>query len=131
MTNKIRDVSIQFVRYFGVALIGYAFDFGTLLFMSEILKIYYLLSASAGFMIGLIIIYILSNRFVFNKSRIKSKALEFGLFAIIGIIGLVILTIFMWLLTEKFSINYIISKIIATAFVYVWNFFARRSMYQA
>lgn len=127
--NKIRGISIQFVRYFGVALVGYAFDFGTLIFMHEILHLYYLLAAASGFIVGLTVLYFLSNRYVFGESKIKSKSAEFGIFTLIGVVGLVILALLMWIFTDKFQVNYIISKIIATVFVYAWNFFARRTLY--
>lgn len=127
--EKIRHISIQFSRYFGVALIGYIFDFGTLILLHEVLHMHYLIAATCGFVIGLIILYILSNKYVFGESKIKSKSTEFGLFAIIGLIGLGILNLLMWIFTDYFFANYIVSKIIATIFVYMWNFFARRSLY--
>lgn len=127
--EKIRKISVQFIRYFGVALIGYLFDFGTMIFMHEILHLNYLLAAASGFTIGLVVLYFLSNRYVFGKSKIKSKYTEFGIFTLIGIVGLGVLTLLMWILTDKMKVNYIISKVIATIFVYAWNFFARRTMY--
>jgi putative flippase GtrA len=71
----------------------------------------------------------MSNIFVFKDSKIKSKSLEIGIFALIGIIGLGILSIAMWVFTGLLGINYLLSKIIGTVFVYAWNFFARRAMY--
>ncbi len=119
----------RFVRYFGVALIGYIFDFGILIFLHEIFNIHYLLSAALSFTVGLILVYILSNKYVFGESKIKSKSIEFSIFALIGLVGLVILSLIIWTLTDLLLINYIYSKIIATAFVYLWNFFARQKLY--
>lgn len=127
--QKIRRISVQFIRYFGVALVGYVFDFGTLILLHELLHVHYLIAATCGFIIGLIVLYILSNKYVFGESKIKSKSAEFGLFALIGLIGLAILNLLMWIFTDYFLVNYIVSKIIATIFVYMWNFFARRSLY--
>lgn len=127
--QKHRHIARQFVRYFGVALIGYVFDFGTLIILHELMSLHYLIAASIGFSIGLLVVYVLSNRYVFGKSKIESRTIEFSLFALIGIIGLIILNILMWVFTDLLLVNYIISKIIATIFVYIWNFFARRSLY--
>jgi putative flippase GtrA len=55
--------------------------------------------------------------------------MNFGLFGLIGLIGLGILSLLMWLLTGGLGLNYVLSKIVATAFVYAWNFLARRAMY--
>lgn len=127
--NNIRHVSTQFIGYFGVALVGYGFDFGTLILLREVFHVHYLVAATVGFIVGLLVIYVLSNKYVFGTSKIKSKSTEFGLFALIGLIGLLFLNALMWILTDKFQINYIFSKIVATVFVYMWNFFARRSLY--
>jgi len=127
--NKFQHIVKQFIRYFGVALVGYVFDFGSLILLREVLGAHYLVAASIGFIIGLIIVYFLSNRYVFGESKVKSKSLEFGIFALVGIIGLAILNLLMWVFTEQFGINYLLSKVIATVFVYMWNFFARRSLY--
>lgn len=121
---------VQFVKYFCVALIGYFFDFGTLIIFKEVLGIFYLVAASAGFLIGLIITYFLSNKFVFGESKIISKKLQFTTFAAVGLIGLLLLNLLMWIFTGLFGIGYVASKIIATIFVYTWNFFVRRSLYK-
>lgn len=126
---KYQKVIGQLWRYFIGAGVGYLFDFGTLILLTEVFSINYLLSAVIGFSVGLIVVFIISKRYVFGASKLQSKSLEFGLFAIIGIGGLGILTLLMWLLTDLADVNYIISKIIATVIVYIWNFFVRRSLY--
>lgn len=126
---KLKKVARQFARYFLVAGLGYIVDFAILFILHELLDIHYLLSAGAGFIVGLIIVYIMSSIFVFKDSKIKSRSMEVGLFIFIGIIGLLLLSLIMWALTGLIGVSYIISKIIATIFVYLWNFFARRSMY--
>lgn len=129
MSNKSRKLFAQFTKYFGVALVGYFFDLGLLILLHELFSVYYLIAASISFVVGLIVVYVLSNRYVFGESKISSKTGEFGLFALIGIMGLIILNVLMWFFSDILAINYIISKLIATVFVYAWNFFARRSLY--
>ena len=127
--SKHRNLLSQFARYFAAALVGYFFDFGTLIILHELFGVHYLIAASCGFTLGLIVVYILSNKYVFGETKIKSRTVEFGLFALIGLVGLGILNLLMWILTDYLSVMYLISKIIATVFVYIWNFFARRSLY--
>lgn len=127
--ENLKKIARQFVRYFFVAGLGYIVDFSTLFILHEVFKVHYLLSAGAGFILGLIVVYIMSSIFVFKNSKIKSRSLEIGLFVFIGVIGLLFLSLIMWVLTGLLGISYIISKIIATVFVYAWNFFARRSLY--
>lgn len=125
----MKTVGTQFIKYFGVALIGYVVDFGSLMLCKEVFDLHYLASASVGFVLGLIVVYVLSGRYVFGDSKIKSKSKEFLLFAGIGLVGLGILNLLMWAMTGGLGINYLASKIAATAVVYIWNFLARRAMY--
>ena len=127
--NKHYPILHQFIRYFGAALIGFGVDFSTLIALKELLGLHYLIAATGGFLAGLIVVFILSNRYVFGESKIKSKSFAFGLFTLIGLVGLLVLNVLMWFLTDMIHLNYIVSKVIATIFVYAWNFFARRTLY--
>jgi putative flippase GtrA len=129
MKNYTSDFILQFFKYFAVALIGFAVDFGSLIFLHELLGLYYLIAASIGFVLGLMVTYTLSNRYVFSNPKSSSRLIQFTLFAVIGMVGLVILNIMMWVFTSRMHINYAASKLIATVFVYTWNFLARRSLY--
>lgn len=119
----------SFYKYFIVALVGLGVDFCTLVFMKEVVKVNYLLAACAGFLFGLIINYLLSNMFVFKDPKINSKSINFLLFGVIGVVGLALLNILMWLQVSKIGANYILAKIIATIFVYLWNYLARANLY--
>lgn len=127
----MKNFSLQFLKYFGVAGIGYIIDFVTMVVAKEVFHFHYLVSATAGFTLGLIIVYALSSRYVFGKSKISSRRNEFVVFSLIGIVGLGILNLFMWVFTSGLSIDYMLSKVIATVAVYMWNFFSRRSMYHS
>jgi putative flippase GtrA len=129
ITSKHRRLTAQFVRYLLVAFIGLGFDFGTMILLREFFHAHYLVAAAGGFVVGLIVNYALSSKYVFSNPKIKSHAMNFGLFGLIGAVGLGILSLMMWLFTDGLNINYIFSKVLATLFVYMWNFFARRSLY--
>lgn len=131
ISTNIKQLTVQFFRYFGVALVGYVFDFGSLIFLKQVLHVHYLLAATIGFIVGLAITYVLSNKYVFGESKLKSKKADFIAFALIGVAGLGMLNLLMWLLTGGFNVNYIVSKIAATVVVYLWNFFARRALYKS
>ena len=129
LADKHRHITSQFVKYLAVAFIGLIVDFGTLVLLREVAGVHYLIAAAGGFLAGLAINYLLSNRYVFGDPKIKSHAMNFGLFGLIGLVGLGILSLLMWAFTDGLNINYIVSKVLATIFVYMWNFFARRSLY--
>jgi len=119
----------QFVRYFGVALVGLAVDFGTLVLLHEVAGVYYLYAAIAGFVAGLIVNYTLSSRYVFKDSKLSSRWMEFVSFGMIGLVGLGLLSASMWLLTDVMHVHYILSKVLATVVVFIWNFVGRKALY--
>lgn len=132
MPNKLlRNSSTlaQMFRYGFVAGFGLLIDFGTVIFTREVLGFHYLLAATSGFMLGLVCTYTLSNLLVFGQPKGDRRKL-FLLFGLIGLIGLGILNLLMWGLTGGLGINYIISKALATIVVFMWNFFARKSLYK-
>lgn len=124
--SKTDKLLVQMLRYTFVGGIAFVVDFGSLFVFTEFLKIHYLISAAIAFLLGLLTNYALSVIWVFNKRRLGSKYFEFGIFALIGIIGLGFNELFIWFFTEHIHFYYLFSKIISTAFVYLWNFFARK-----
>jgi putative flippase GtrA len=116
-------------QYAIFASFGLAVDYAVLIFLKEVLGAYYLLAVCGGFISGLVITYILTNKYVFGKPK-GSHTVIFTLFGIIGLGGLIILNVLVWLLTGKLGLNYILSKTIATVFVFLWNFYARNKLYQ-
>jgi putative flippase GtrA len=116
----------QFCRYSLVGGLAFGFDFGSLWMLSQFLKVHYLISAMVAFLIGLAINYALSVTWVFNKRSVENRGVEFLVFGLIGIAGLALNELFIWFFTAIAGFHYLVSKIGSTAFVYSWNFFARR-----
>lgn len=117
---------IQFFRYFIVGGLAFIVDFVFLYLLTNKFRLYYLFSAAISFTLGLIVNYFFSKTWVFNKAVLKNKFIEFGIFALIGLVGLAINEIFIWFFTEKGHIYYLLSKILTAFFVFLWNFFARK-----
>jgi len=117
---------IQLFRYTFVGGIAFLVDFCSLFIFTEFFYIHYLVAAAIAFILGLITNYILSVVWVFHKRTFSSKSLEFGIFALIGIIGLFLNVLFIWFFTEQLHFHYLFSKIVSTVFVYLWNFFTRK-----
>lgn len=117
----------QLVKYGYVSLIALVVDAGLLHFLTESLKVNYLLSASIGFSCGLVVNYTLSIRFVFEKSR-YSRPGEFILYAVIGILGLIFNDLIIFLIVQL-GAWYMTAKLVSTAVVFFFNFFCRRSLF--
>lgn len=116
----------QFIRYGFVGGIAFAVDFGLLYVLTDILQLHYLLSAALSFTAGLTVNYILSTLWVFTRHQVSSKKTELLIFIAIGVIGLGFNEALMWLLTDWWETYYLISKIVSTVLVYLWNFSARK-----
>ncbi|MEK7674101.1 MAG: GtrA family protein [Patescibacteria group bacterium] len=111
----------QFLKY-GIGG-GFAFvaTFFSLYFLTEKLKIYYLLSSVIAYTIGFIINFIFQAWITFEtkKSKIFSRL---GYFSIIQIIGLLLFTFFMFIFTEKLNLLYLISYIFSAIISFIFNF---------
>jgi len=126
MHNLKRTVKEEFARYIVVGAVAFGFDFGTLYVLKNYLNLHYLIAAAAGFMLGLLVNYILSTIWVFQYRKIQKKSVELAIFAGIGLVGLLINEFMLYVLTGIFLVYYLYSKIAATVVVFFWNFIARK-----
>ena len=97
-----------------------------MVFLTEALKINYLISSGCSFSVSVIVNYILSIKFVFDADRDANKVKQFLVFLFFSIGGLIINQIVMWVAVDLLGIFYMISKIGATAIVMVYNFITRK-----
>jgi len=78
-----------------------------------------------AFLITCILNYTLSRKWVFERTG-ERKRVEFFLFMFFVTCGLLISQLVMWIGVDQWHIDYRISKVIATGFVVIWNFFTRK-----
>ncbi|MDD1774488.1 MAG: GtrA family protein [Methanobacterium sp.] len=126
ITRNTDKTEIQFFRYIFVGGVAFIVDFTSLYVLTDFFGIYYLYSAAAAFILGLVVNYFMSISWVFNKRKLNSKTIEFSVFALIGIIGLGLNEIFIWFFTDELNLFYLVSKILAAIIILFWNFFARK-----
>lgn len=123
------NIFIQLFRYGFVGGTAFIVDYATLWIFTEYLGLHYQAGACAGFLAGLIVNYLLSISWVFNspaeKNDVNTRVAEFIMFAIIGIIGLGLNALIMWIATDLIDIFYMVSKLISTGIVFMWNFLGR------
>jgi putative flippase GtrA len=123
---KTDNSFIELFRYTFVGGIAFVADFGSLFILTDIFNIYYLISAALAFLIGSVINYSLSISWVFSKRTLRSRQWEFGIFIIIGVVGLGINEFIIWFFTEHLHFHYLVSKIFSAGIVLMWNFSARK-----
>ena len=126
LKQPTESVLIQLFRYGFVGGTAFLVDFGAMVLLTEMFGLHYLLSATISFILGLVTNYILSVSWVFNRRSLSRPWAEFLVFAVIGVVGLGLNSLILFLCTEKLGLHYTLSKIIATVVVFFWNFFARK-----
>ena len=120
------ETLIQLLKYGVVGGIAFIVDYGLLLFLTEVCGFHHLVSAAISFIAGLAVNYILSQRYVFTEKRFSDWRIEFLIFSIIGVVGLGLNELIIYLLTDILGIHYMLGKLTSTVIVFLWNFIARK-----
>lgn len=116
----------EFARYLLAGGFAFACDTFTLFSLTEFLKVNYLISAPIGFVVGTVLNYVLSRKWVFERRRLKSTPAELTIFSLIGTFGLGLNEVILWGFQSKLGIYYLIAKGVSGVVVFGWNFGARK-----
>ena len=120
----------QFIKFGVVGFSGLFVDFGTTWLLKEKIKLNKYVSNSIGFLLAATSNYILNRVWTFGSTN-PDIGLEYSMFLMISIIGLLINNVILYLFSEKVEIpffskneklRFYLSKLIATAMVMIWNF---------
>lgn len=120
------NVLLQLFRYGFVGGAAFVVDYATLFVLTNNVGVQYLWSAAIAFVLGLVANYLLSISWVFRNRGSLSRWQEFLFFAVVGVVGLGFNELIMYACTDLMHIHYMVSKLISTAIVFFWNFFARK-----
>jgi putative flippase GtrA len=88
----------------------------------------YLAAATASFLAGAVVAYLLSVKIAFKERRLRDRRTEFASFVGIGTIGIAVNAGVMSIAVRYFGLHYIIAKCVAAGFTFTCNFVARRQM---
>jgi putative flippase GtrA len=122
------DYSVQFVRSMVVSVAAVVANFGGSYILKDILGVYYLLSAAGSFLLGVVVNYYLSVKWVFASRQVASRHAEFLIFATILGIGLLLNLVLIAGMVEILKLNFWIALPISTVLVFFWNFLARKKI---
>ncbi|MFA5127117.1 MAG: GtrA family protein [Patescibacteria group bacterium] len=115
---------IQMLKYGAVGLTAAIFDFGILIFLTELAHVFYLLSATISFIVSALVNYYL-NRFWTFRSR-GSQVRQIPIFFVVATIGLGLNNLILWLGVEWVHMYYVVAKVLATAVVMVSNYLGNK-----
>lgn len=129
----MKNLVFEFLRYAVVGGIAFLADFGALVGAQELFLRQYAWGVYAativGFVVGLSVNYFLSLVYVFTSPKDLSKGRNVGaflIFGVVGIVGLGLTELGMWLGVELLGCNYMVVKVFTTGAVLVWNYLGRK-----
>ena len=118
----------QFVLYGAISVAALAVDYCLLIFLTEYVGLYYLVSASISFLAGMLLVYVTSISFIFDERRLTSTSLELTGFVAIGVAGLVLNGLLLWAITSGTPLGYQLAKLPTAGIVFLFNYVARRNL---
>ena len=113
--------------YLGCSALALALDmalYSFALFMHAPLA----LAAALGFSAGLMLIYFFSTCWVFTEHRVSDRRQEFLIFAGIGLAGLLLTEMLIWILASQLHLSPHEAKLISACAVFFFNFGARKAL---
>ena len=116
---------MKIVRYFFVGFMAAAVDIGIFTVAVQGFGFDWFFVALFSFALATLANYLLSVRYVFESGVRFKKRAEMSLVFLVSGIALTINQSFLWLLIETADINEVLSKLIASVSVFLWNYAAR------
>lgn len=118
----------QMWRYFLTGGLAFFVDFGLFAICLDALGWHYLVANLVGLVAGLAVNYWISVRWVFAacKRSVSNRSLEFSMFALIGVLGVLLNQALMWFQVDFLEILPMLAKFISAAIVLLWNFGIRK-----
>ena len=126
VSSKTENLFVQIFKFVIVGGIATLIDWAIYYVLYNFLHIPPLVANILSFSVSVIYNYTASVKWVFDVNQEKSKKRMFIEFMIFSIIGLLLTELLLWIFIDLLSINAMISKIIATAIVMVFNFITRK-----
>ena len=119
------SLAAKFLRYGLSSGLALLVDVGFLWSLSTYSGVDYLLAAGIGFSAGCAVNYIVSKTLVFEDNSNRKQSTTLLLFVIVGLIGLLINHIILFIGVDLLSAHLLVAKAISALLVFWFNFFAR------
>lgn len=120
------SLKVQLSGYILVSVIALSVDFGSYLLLIGPGAVGAVLAGVIGYSIGLLVHFLLSNRFVFNNMKNKHIARLFTEFALTGILGVALTAATIKFAIAVFGASAIIAKVSAVVISFVVVYLLRR-----
>lgn len=125
---SLRSLATEGTRYLLASAAAFALDFATYVGLIRLAGWHYLLAAPAGFALGLLVVYVLSVRWVFRVRRLQDARIEFAVFAAIGVLGMGVNEAVIYVAVEHARLSFELAKVTSAAVVFSINFALRKAL---
>ena len=119
-----KSVFPQFVYFASAGAVATAAHYAVLITLVEAFEVYAVTASVAGYLVGLVIGYLLNYHFTFNSRQKHWRA--FSRFLAVALTGLALNVFIVKVAFEQLGLHYVIAQIAATAVVLMWNFCGSR-----
>lgn len=118
------EIFHQFTRFAGVGVIGTAAHYLVLITLVQIGGVDPVWASGSGFVAGAFFNYQLNYRYTFHSNKKHREAII--KFFIVAAIGLALNSLVIVILARHIGLHYLLSQVVATGLVLVWNFAGNR-----
>lgn len=119
---KKHKLFIGYVLFAGIATVV---DMGILYFLTKFAGLFYLLSATISYTLGIITNYSLNKKYNF-ENKDKRVIRQFSIFVSIALIGLLLNNLILFLLVHFAHMWFMFAKVISIGLVMFWSFFGHK-----
>ncbi len=124
----MKTVAREAIGYGAVSGCAFMVDITVLFILVHYFSWWYVAAATASFLVGLLLGYVLSVTLVFKYRRLQDVRIEFASFTAIGVVGLAFNAAAISFGVRIVGLHYLVAKCGAAGFTFVWNFVARRQL---
>lgn len=124
----IHERLLELARYGLVSLLAFVIDVAALAALVKFAYWHYLAAAAVSFILGGVLAYLLCIRFVFRYRRIDHTGLELSSFVGLGLVGLAVNTVVIYLAVEYAGLALPFAKLSASAGTFITNYLLRRML---
>jgi putative flippase GtrA len=125
-SNPVRATIEDLLRYAVASAAALAVDVGLLTLLVSHARLPYLPASALSFTAGAVLLYLVCVKFVFRYRRVPTPVLELPLFVALGLVGLAVNCLVMYLGVSQLHENYLLAKALAATFTFGTNFALRR-----
>jgi putative flippase GtrA len=131
---KFTPIVEEITKMFHFACVGATMgilNIGIIYLLTSILGIYYIFSAIFSYQVLLVLSFSSNDRLTFRSVTNHTLANwwhRFGSYYLVSLAGMLFYITIMFILTEYFHIYYLISSVLATLIVFLWNYFINKTV---